>query len=258
MQEYVTCPNCQRYISLEQIEAPCQLCGRDMCSYCMHVCPDCGKEVCNEHWSNGRCIICNRKSWVSTGYDKFKASDDTSGKAIGIGTMAAGAFETARQHGRLKEEREIRRMGEKAYRKRENLESVFLIVTFSILIPVAVISLSHGRGDNGNIPFMIFGGIFALAAGFYAKWWAENRYYNQSHIVTGDFHNILIKIYELLWAVARAFFKFLKSVLAYVKSSITPRKSHTMQKHSFTKRHIFLAILLCIGVVLIIIGLLNH
>ncbi len=185
MQDYYVCPNCERMITLQQMEAPCQLCGRDMCSHCMRKCPDCGKEVCDEDWIRGKCVMCDRKSWVSAGYETIKTSEGAGGKAIGAGLMAAGAFETVRQHEKLKEARERREMGDEAYDKRENLEAVRLGVSFVIIFIIFGIlmlsglfnkHLSSGTEVSAGI-FLIVGFIFALWAGFYVKEWVENRYY---------------------------------------------------------------------------------
>ncbi len=135
MREYVTCSSCGRYISIEEIEAPCQLCGRDICSHCLRVCTDCGKEVCPEHWSGGKCIICERKSWVSAGYEKYKSSEGGGGKAVGIGVMAAGALETVRHHYRLKEDKKRRELGDELYTKIQLNSALIIGVFFSLFIP---------------------------------------------------------------------------------------------------------------------------
>ena len=171
MRDFITCPNCERYISIEDIEAPCQLCGRDMCSSCMRVCPDCGKEVCNNHWSNGLCTVCYRKSIVSSGYTKYKESESDGSKALGVGMMIAGTLETARHKYKLKEERERRSMGADKYDKKQTLEAVFLFVAFVILLPAIL---------TKNIGFMIIDGIFAVIAGFGAMVWVNKRYYSKS------------------------------------------------------------------------------
>gem|GEM_PF-3352467 len=89
------CPSCGEYIDLDDVEAPCQLCGADLCSFCMCVCDGCGKEVCHTDMmrNTGLCYECAMKRTAINGFNETRDWKSDSKGIIGIGKiLIGGAF----------------------------------------------------------------------------------------------------------------------------------------------------------------------
>jgi hypothetical protein len=147
----------------------------------MRVCPDCGKEVCDNHWSHGLCTVCYRKSVVSSGYTKYKESEGDGGKALGIGMMVAGTVETARHKYRLSVEKEERQMSDEAYKTRY-LDAAAYVVFIIIFLPTIAIYVDisthqFGGAKSGDNIFLILGSISAIVASIYTGKWVKKKYY---------------------------------------------------------------------------------
>lgn len=106
MREYVTCPTCGSYVQLEDLRAPCQLCGADMCVRCAKECQECGKEICRDCYrGKGLCKQCSNIASISRSWNKAtKGEGDLDPIIGGVGTFIDIA-RTARDYGNTQKER---------------------------------------------------------------------------------------------------------------------------------------------------------
>lgn len=134
MKSYLTCPTCKRYITPEQVEAPCQRCDADMCSHCMRICQKCGKEVCiNCFTSDHFCIQCKSLSLVNEGVTDVRKWKSDSKGVVGVAKTVYGVTEYFGEKERIKDRKLRRELGNEKYWKVKDEGATFALIMMIVI-----------------------------------------------------------------------------------------------------------------------------